>query len=168
MSKLSPRQKSVLQLPYASTKLREGGRPVHVTYDSFGAVAAEYTFFPLMRVLYVRWHGHVTADELVRAAQVGLRINQQLQPLGLMHDIRGTSGDWGDAAPWVEHEWIPGIQAHCASLRSIGFLSDADTPAPYTNLLLLDKLNQEFEFQRFYSLRAAWRWMEQRTMHRQD
>jgi hypothetical protein len=140
---------------------------VHVTYDSFGAVAAEYFFFPTMRVMYVRWHGHVTDDELVRAAGVGLRINEQFQPVALMHDIRGTSGDWGDAAYWVEHEWIPKIKAHCASLRSIGFLSDADTPAPYCNTVLLARLDQEFELKQFYSLRAAWRWLEQRTIYSQ-
>ena len=88
--------------------------------------------------------------------------------MGLMHDIRGTSGDWGDATHWVEHEWIPGIKTHCPSLRSIGFLCEADTPAPYSNTQLLAKLEQEFEFQQFYSLRSAWRWMEQRTMHSQN
>jgi hypothetical protein len=128
-------------------------------------VAAEYSFFPVPRVLYVRWYGHVTSDELVRAAQVGLRINQQFQPLVLMHDIRGSSGDWGEAVSWVEYEWIPEIKAHCASLRGIGFLRDGDTPATYSNALLLEKLDQQFEFQQFYSLESAWEWINQLTMH---
>src|SRR6476469_6974345 len=105
------KRKQVYPNPSNCDKRRRAAVHVHATYDSFGGLAAEYAFYPSARVLYVRWHGHVTSDELVRAAQVGLKINQQLQPLGLVHDTRGTSGEWGEASCWVKYEWVPGIKA---------------------------------------------------------
>jgi len=86
----------------------------------------------------------------------------------MMHDAWGTSGEWGEAASWAEFVWIPGIQAHCPNLRVMGFLCDADTPVPYANTQLLGKLDQQFEFQQFYSLRPAWHWMTQRVMQLQN
>ncbi|PJJ47999.1 hypothetical protein CLV45_4690 [Hymenobacter chitinivorans DSM 11115] len=136
---------------------------VHTTYDSFGAVVAEYTFFPRNQVLYVRWHGHMTSDELVRAAQVGLRLNQQWQPLGLFHDTRGGSGEWGEASAWIEYEWMPKIKAKCPNLRGIAFLLAADRPWPYSNTQLLMRFDQQFESKVFYSLLPAWRWLDQCT-----
>jgi hypothetical protein len=140
-------------------------QPVHTTHDSFGAVVADYTFFHRPQVLYVRWHGHVTGDELVRAAHTGLRLNQQWQPRGLFHDLRGSSGEWGEASAraWLGNEWIPGIQATCPNLRGIAALLDAEAPMPYGNTQVLALLDQQFNFQVFYSFLSAWRWMVQRT-----
>lgn len=137
----------------------------HTVYDSFGEVMADYTFFSGPQVLYVRWHGHLTGDELVRVSQTGLLLNEQLQPRGLFHDARGTSGDWGEASAstWMEYEWIPGVQAKCPNLRCIAVLLDAKTPVPHANAQLLAQLDQQFDFQVFYSLFSACGWMEQRT-----
>ena len=136
---------------------------VHTTYDSFGAVVADYTFYSRPQVLYVRWHGHVTGDELVRAAHTGLQLNQQWQPRGLFQDLRRSSGEWGEAGAWLEYEWIPGIKAKCPNLCGIAALLNAETPLPYSNTQVLAQLDQQFDFQVFYSLLSAWRWMDQRT-----
>lgn len=138
---------------------------VHTTYDSFGVEAARYTFFPDSQILYVRWQGHFTGDEFVRAANTGLLLNQQWQPRGLFHDLRESSGEWGadGAGAWLEYEWIPGIQAHCPQLRGIAALLDAKQAVPYANTQLLTLLGQQFYFRAFYSLLSAWRWMNQRT-----
>ncbi|WP_303309586.1 hypothetical protein [Hymenobacter sp. BT730] len=136
---------------------------VHTTYDCFGAVAAEYTFFTGPQVLYVRWQGHVTSDELVRAAQVGLQLNLQWQPRGLFHDTRGTSGEWGEASSWVVHEWIPSIQAQCPHLRGIAFLLEQGMPMPYANQQLMGHLREQFELHVFYSPTLAWQWLDERT-----
>ncbi len=138
---------------------------VHTTHDSFGAVVADYTFFPRTQVLYVRWHGHMTGEEMVRAAQVGLQLNQQWQPRGLFQDTRGASGEWAEAeaSAWLEYVWIPGIKAQCPNLRGIAFLRDAVEPIPYANAQLMAQFDQEFEFKVFYSLLGAWRWLDKRT-----
>ncbi|QKG52381.1 hypothetical protein [Hymenobacter sp. BRD67] len=140
-------------------------RHVHTTYDSYGAAVADYTWFPGPQVLYVRWHGHVTGDELVRAAHTGLRLNQHWQPRVLFHDLRGSTGEWGEdsARPWLEYEWVPGIQSQCPNLRGIVTLFDARMTMPYANTLIISLLDQQFEFRVFYSLLSAWRWVDQRT-----
>jgi hypothetical protein len=152
-------------LPHRPHLTHPLARPVHTTRDSFGDVVAEYTFFPGPQVLYVCWHGHVTGDELVRAAHTGLLLNQQWQPRGLFQDVRGASGEWGEdsAGTWMAHEWIPGIQAKCPNLRGIAVLLDAQMPVPYTNTQLLAQLDHHFDFKAFYALLPAWRWLDERT-----
>lgn len=159
------KQTAISPLPRSPTLRHRQGYHVHTILDSFGAMLADYTFFPGTQVLYVRWHGHVTSDELVRAAHVGLQLNEQWQPRGLFQDIRGSSGEWGEAASWLEYEWIPGIKAKCPNLRSIACLLNADTPMPYSNAQLLAQVDQQFDFRTFYSLTSAWRWLDHRTRH---
>ncbi|MDB5234713.1 MAG: hypothetical protein JWR44_1706 [Hymenobacter sp.] len=151
------KQKRVYPRPTNCAERRRTAVHVHTTYDAFGGLAAEYTFYPNARVLYVRWHGHMTSDELVRAAQVGLKINQQLQPLGLVQDTRGSSGDWGDANSWLTYEWIPRMKAKCASLRGIAVLLNADASVPYSNAQVLAQLDKQFELGKFYAPITAWR-----------
>ncbi|WP_210516642.1 hypothetical protein [Hymenobacter terricola] len=156
---------NALSLPRSFAKQHQNGHHVHTTHDSFGAVVADYTFFPGTEVLYVRWHGHMTSDELVRAAYVGLQLNQQWQPQGLMQDLRGSSGEWGEALSWLEYEWIPGIKANCPNLRGIAGLLDAEASLPYTNTQVIAQLDQHFEFCLFYSPAPAWQWLDQRIKH---
>lgn len=113
----------------------------------------------------MQWHGHVTGDEFVRAAQTGLWLNQQWQPRGLFHDQRGSSGEWGEeaAGAWLEHEWIPGIQTQCPHLRGIALLLDDKSPMPYVNAQVLLQVKRQFDFQAFYSLLPAWRWLTHLT-----
>jgi hypothetical protein len=156
---------NVVRVPGRSALTYPQAQRVHTTYDSFGAVVADYTFFPHPHVLYVRWYGNVTGDELARAAHTGLRLTQQWQPQGLFQDLRSASGEWGEGSgsAWIEHEWIPGIQAKCLTLRGIAVLLDAEAPQPYANTQMLAHIGQQFDFQIFYSCLSAWQWLEQRT-----
>ncbi len=149
-----------------TAKLYGAADIVYTAYDSFGAVAAEYSFFPDKRVLYVRWHGHFSGHEVIRVAKVGLGLHKQLQPLGLVLDTRGTSGDWGDAASWLTYEWIPGIKANSLSLRGIAYVLDPDTEVTYDNAQVIALLNQQFDFRTFYTPGPAWRWLRQHTTSR--
>lgn len=45
-------------------------------------------------MLYMRWHGHVTGAELVRAARTSLPLNRQWQLQSLFQDARGAPGEW--------------------------------------------------------------------------
>jgi hypothetical protein len=138
---------------------------VHTAYDSFGALVSEHYYFPNVRILYVQWHGYIIGEELVRAAQVGLLLHKQLQPVGLLLDTRGSGGNWGDGAtPWLMYEWIPGIKANSLSLRGIAYVLDPETPVPYDIAQMFAQMDLQFEFRLFYTVRAAWRWLRQHTM----
>ena len=148
-----------------AAKPRHTAELVHVAHDSFGAVAAEFYHYPAARILYVRWHGHVIGDELIEVAKVGLCLHERFQPLGLVHDTRGTGGDWGDAAAtsWLGYEWIPGLKAKSPSLRGIAFVLDADRSVSYDNAQVLSQLTEQFNLRLFYAPKPAWRWLRQLT-----
>ena len=133
---------------------------VHTVHDPLGTVAQFY-HFSAERVIYVRWCGHVTCDEVIRVAEEGLRVNRQFQPLGLLSDARGTGGDWGDADPWLTHAWIPAMKAK--SLRVYAFVLDPDTPVPYANAQVFAQLGKEFDFRTFFAVAPAWHWLRQRA-----
>ena len=153
-------------MPLIAPRLCHLTELVHTAHDSFGVVAAEYYHYSIERVLYVHWHGHIIGEELIRIAKVGLCLHEQFQPLGLVHDTRGTGGDWGDAAAtaWLGYEWIPELKAKSLSLRGIAFVIDADRPVSYDNAQVLSQIDAQFDFRLFYSPKTAWRWLRQHTM----
>lgn len=75
--------------------------------DAHGAALAEYFFYPDDALLYVRWHGHLTGPEVIRGAQQGVRWRGQLRYTRILSDTRDASGDWSDALPWLQYEWLP-------------------------------------------------------------
>ena len=158
--------KLIMSMPLIAPRLRHLTELVHTAHDSFGVVAAEYYHCSVERVLYVRWNGHIIGEELIRIAKVGLCLHEQFQPLGLVHDTRGTGGDWGDAgtAAWLGYEWIPELKAKSLSLRVITFVIDAGRPVSYDNAQVLSQIDAQFDFRLFYSPKTAWRWLRQRTM----
>lgn len=153
-------------MPLVSANLRHSTELVHTAHDSFGAVAAEYYYYSIEQVLYVRWHGHIIGEELIRIAKAGLCLHEQLQPLSLVHDTRGTGGDWGDAGAtsWLGYEWVPELKARSLRLRGIAFVLDADRSVSYDNAQVLSQIDAQFDFHLFYSPKPAWRWLRQHAL----
>lgn len=139
--------------------------PVELVYhvdDAHGQRVADFGFFAAEQVLYIRWHGHLTADEVIRVAEASLPWHEQLHPVGLLNDKRGTTGDWGEAMMWIEYEWIP--RAKAAGLSAFAYVLNPDMMVSFENAALIDKIRQALELRTFYSLGAAWKWLRQRTM----
>ncbi|GAA4373791.1 hypothetical protein GCM10023186_04700 [Hymenobacter koreensis] len=134
---------------------------VQTVHDAFGATVAEFNYFPNERVLYVHWHGHLTADLVVRVAEASLVWHEQLHPLSILNDKRGTSGDWGEAAIWLEFEWIPVVKGH--GLQALAYVLDPDTPVSLPNAQVKELLEEALVVRTFYAVAPAWRWLRQRT-----
>ncbi|KAA9332413.1 hypothetical protein F0P96_13145 [Hymenobacter busanensis] len=149
-------------MPRTTLLFHQKAELVHTIIDTFGIVVAELNFFPNERVLYVRWHGHLTSEEVIRVAEATLPWHQQLHPLGILNDKRSTSGDWGEAMHWLEYEWVPVAKKN--GLRVFAYVLDADMQVSLGNAQVLDQLQQELDLRVFYSVPAAWRWLRQRTM----
>ena len=155
----------MVSTPVTAARLRHPASLVYTAHDSFREVAAEFYYYPIERILYVRWHGHIIGEELIRVAKFGLCLHEQFQPLGLVHDTGGTGGDWGDASTtsWLAYEWLPGIKARSLSLRGIAFVLDADRSVSYDNAQVLSQIDAQFALRLFYSPKPAWRWLRQHT-----
>ena len=76
--------------------------------DQHGALLADYDFYPHLDLLHVRWHGHLTADSLVRGTKAGMRLFEgRAFPQRVLSDHSLVSGEWGEALPWLHYEWLP-------------------------------------------------------------
>ena len=106
--------------------------------DFYGAPLAEFYYFPQRlsqnAALYIRWHGNLTAAEVVRGVKAGSALMEIYPFARVLNDKRDTSGDWSEALPWLEYEWLP--QAVAAGLRASAYLL---SPAPEAQMV-----SQEF------------------------
>lgn len=132
--------------------------------DAHGAPLADFDWYKPLDLLHVLWHGHLTADALVRGAQAGLELaafRGQLLPRRILTNHRGTSGSWEEAAPWLHYDWLPRAQAcglrqlaHLVSLDHISRLSTSPGQQEF-----IAALGQVCRVRSFRHLPAAWRWL---------
>jgi hypothetical protein len=94
--------------------------PLLTLNDEHGAPLAEIIYYPDTEVLGARWHGHLTGAEVVRGAQMEAGLRSQLHHYRLLNDKRDTSGDWSDALPWLQYEWLP--QAVTDGIRAMAYV----------------------------------------------
>lgn len=64
-----------------------------------------------------KWQNHITADDVIAAGKVFLAYIKQHPSTKFLNDKKDVSGDWTEANPWIEFEWLP--QVHEAGLRCI-------------------------------------------------
>ena len=92
---------------------------VFLLNDAQGALLAEFHHHPADSLLLLRWHGHLSADDVVRAARAELKLQQQYQYRLLLNDKSHTTGDWGEALPLLQYEWLP--QAKANGLQALAY-----------------------------------------------
>lgn len=98
--------------------------PFHVLADQHGDPLVELSHYPEENLLYLCWHGHLTADEVIRVTKLGLEQQVRMRYRRVLNDKRDTSGDWHEALPWLQYEWLP--QATAAGLCALGYVLSAD------------------------------------------
>lgn len=67
-----------------------------------------------------RWSGHVTADNVITAAEVYLSLLHKTPVSRLLNNKSDATGDWTEANDWLEFEWLP--KAIKAGLHAIAYV----------------------------------------------
>ena len=86
--------------------------------DAHGALLADFDFYPEHDLLHISWHGHLTAEAVVRGAKAGMQLFATgTLPRRLLSNHQAVTGEWGEALPWLHYEWLPeasarGVLAH--------------------------------------------------------
>jgi len=93
--------------------------------DFYRAPLAEFYYLSQSATLYIRWHDNLTAAEVVRRVKGGSALMETRPFARVLNDKRDTSGNWSEALPWLEYEWLP--QAVAEGLRAIAYIF---SPAP--------------------------------------
>jgi hypothetical protein len=133
--------------------------------DAHGALLAEFDFFPEHDTLWVRWHGHLTPASVVAATKtaIGLRPNGTA-PRRLLSDESQASGDWSDAMPWMQYDWMPGAVWH--GLQAMAFVVSPDPTGTPSHSGFIAHSQRLMAVGVFRDTLAAWQWLQQQPAQR--
>ena len=128
--------------------------------DAYGAPLAEYYFYPEKALLYICWHGQLTANEVIRGAiEAGKWMDEYPYRL-VMNDKRDSGGDWSDALPWLQYEWLP--RAVKTNVQAMAYILSPDLHAQIVSRRFIDIVQNEFQVALFTSETEAWNWLQTR------
>ena len=133
---------------------------VHLTTlsDSYGAPLAEYYLFPRNELLYIRWHGHLTAAAVIEGVLAATQLLATHPYQRVLNDKRDTGGDWSEALPWLQYEWLP--QAVAAGLRAIAYILSPDLHAQIVSQRFVEAVQDRLHISLFTSESEAERWLQ--------
>ena len=129
--------------------------------DAHGALLANFDFYPAQDLLYVRWHGHLTADAMVRGAAAGMRLfaGRRL-PRRLLSNHQQVTGEWGEALPWLQYEWLP--EASSRGVELLAHVLAANTASQLLNYPggpeFVEVFTHELRALSFRHVEPAWHW----------
>ena len=126
--------------------------------DSYGAPLAEYYFFPDHSLLYISWHGQLTAAEVIRGVLEGTRLLEKYALRGVLNDKRDTGGDWSEALPWLEYEWMP--KAIAAGLRAIAYILSPNLDAQIVSQEFVTTIRSHIQVSLFTNEEDARQWLQ--------
>lgn len=126
--------------------------------DAHGALLVDFDFFPAQQVLRVRWHGHLTPTGVVQGTQAGASLRQDGQaPRRLLIDASLASGDWREARPWLQYEWLPQVVAR--GLRAIAYVHSPDPTSMFSSHEFVAGMRRLVPLGVFRNPLAAWQWL---------
>lgn len=130
--------------------------------DAHRAPLAEFDYYPDDDVLCVRWHGHLTAAEVIRVGEAGLALRRQGSGARrLLNDKSGTTGDWGEALPWLQYEWLP--QAVDNGLCAMAYTFSSDLDSQLVSQEFVEAVHAHINIKVFHSPVLAWEWLVQQN-----
>ena len=133
---------------------------VHLTTlpDSYGAPLAEYYYRAETALLYISWHGQLTATEIIRGVEGAMELLAAHPFRRVLNDKRDTGGDWSEALPWLQYEWRP--QAVTAGIRAIAYLLSPDLNAQFVSREFGEAMKGQIQVALFTSETRARRWLQ--------
>ena len=125
--------------------------------DCYGAPLADYYFLPGEALLYVRWHGHLTGAAVIRGIREALELRRKYPYFKVLNDQHDTAGDWSEALPWLQYEWLP--QAVAAGLRAVAGILSPDLEAKVANQKCMATIQLHCQSAVFATLPEARAWL---------
>jgi hypothetical protein len=127
--------------------------------DHYGAPLAEYYLLAEESLLYIRWHGHLTGPAVIRGAQQAVALRKHYGYQKVLNDKRDTGGDWSDALPWLQYEWLP--QAVASGLKAMAYILSPDLHAQMVSHAFVEAVQGHLNVALFTTEAEAERWLHQ-------
>jgi len=133
--------------------------------DAYGAPLADFDHYPTLDLLHVGWHGHLTTEALVRGVEAGMQLfDSQNPPSRILSNHALVTGDWADALPWLQYEWLPVAQAR--GVRALAHVLAPDTASQLISYPgsaeFTAAITQAMHTASFRNLGPAWQWLTHR------
>ena len=118
---------------------------------------------PYVTIIYhtnyieAKWAGHITADDVVTAAQVYLALLEKTPLPKLLNDKTDAAGDWSEANDWLEFEWMP--QATRSGLRCLAHIYSSNMFSRLSARDLYQRLTTSVSTQNFSDRESAEAWL---------
>ena len=122
-----------------------------------GDPLAEFIHYPTDQLLYLRWHGHLTAEEVIRVGQAQMDEQARLRCPRLLNDKRDTTGDWHEALPWLQYDWLPRVMSY--GLHAVGFALSPDLSQQMASHEFVDTIHTDLVVKTFHDVSQTWDWL---------
>ncbi|MCB2377695.1 STAS/SEC14 domain-containing protein [Hymenobacter sp. BT635] len=130
--------------------------------DSHGQPIASFRLYPEQQLLYIRWTGNLTGPEVIEVATAAGPIQQQYHCPLLLNDKTDSTGEWSEALPWLEYEWLP--QAMKGGLRAFAYVFSPDMQNQGISMEFAEHVGKHLPIQLFYDVDAAWEWLRRQRV----
>ncbi|PKV63276.1 hypothetical protein [Pontibacter ramchanderi] len=104
-----------------------------------------------------KWQGHITADNVVCAAQAYLDLLKEAPCPKLLNDKTEVTGDWQDANDWLQFEWLP--QVLRLGLRYLAHVYSFSMFSKLAARELEERITPQLSMKNFYERRLAEEWL---------
>ncbi|GAB2550179.1 hypothetical protein [Rufibacter soli] len=108
--------------------------------------------------IYVKWDGHISAENVVEVAEKYLTLQASVQCPKLLNDKREVTGDWAEANDWLQYEWLPKVQEN--GLRYFALVIPRHLLELATARDLERRFSHTLKVRLFYDVGTAERWLD--------
>jgi hypothetical protein len=144
---MSLRVSSPKSKPLAAVELRHIMGDVYVTMQR------------RKKYIEAKWQGHITADDVICAAQAYLELILLAPCPYLLNDKSDVTGDWQEANDWLQYEWLPKVKQ--AGLRCLAHVYSQNMFSKLAARELEERLYPDLHMKNFYERSKAEAWLLQ-------
>lgn len=144
---MSPRVIPQKSKPLAAIELR------HIMGDVYVKIQRRKKY------IEAKWQGHITADDVICAAQAYLELIRAAPCPYLLNDKSDVTGDWQEANDWLQFEWLPNVKQ--AGLRYMAHVYSQNMFSKIAARELEERVFPELHLRNFYERSKAEAWLLQ-------
>jgi hypothetical protein len=148
-----------LSMAMASKAMKREARPVepielrHIMGELYVTILQKQDY------IEAKWTGHITADNVVSAAQAYLELLKTCGCTKLLNDKSDVTGDWEEANDWLQFEWLP--RAMEAGLRYMAHVYSFNMFSKLAARELQERVSPELCMKNFHERQEAEAWLAQ-------
>lgn len=125
--------------------------------NAFGKTFLTMEYEPQNHLIYNRWQGYLTLDNVMAGANTVLELLAEVKCPHLLNDNTGVTGPWDHAVAWIAQDWTP--RAIALGLTHFAHVVDAKSFAALSADAMQSGIAGLFEMRIFGSVENGRAWL---------